>query len=293
MPMRWSLSLYRVFIVILNGSGLVLLRLFGAGQAVHGHLHSPDEIDLLIADSADGGLLEPDEQKRLREALRLGRRTARELMTPRRLVHMLRADASFETNVAEAISSPYTRLPVYHESEDNVVGFVHLRDLTAHFAETNGAGTLDAVLRPLPNVPASLPIEKLLPILRQRGQRLALVRDEYGGLEGIVTLQDVLNEILGTPPEEAQRWQPPPERLADGRFRLPGLLRLDEVATLTGTPLTSTEVTTLGGLLLEKLGRLPQPGERVLLGDLEVEVEAMDHQAVVSVLAEPQRSDSG
>ena len=124
-----SLWIYRPFIKWLNGTGLLLLRLVGAPPQAHRHLHSPDEIALLIADSRDGGLLEPDEHLRLQRALRLSLRQARQLMVPRTRMSALDVQTSVPEVIGVFAKSPYSRLPVYRDSIDNIVGMVHTKDL--------------------------------------------------------------------------------------------------------------------------------------------------------------------
>ena len=124
-----SLWIYRPFIAWLNGSGLLLLRLLGAPQQAHRHIHSPDEIELLIAESRDGGLLEPDEHRRLQRALRLNLRQAKQLMVPRRRIAALDIDTPLNEVIGIVAQSPYSRLPVYRDSLDNVVGMLHTKDL--------------------------------------------------------------------------------------------------------------------------------------------------------------------
>ena len=295
-PMRWSLALFFGFIAVLNGSGLFLLRLLGmGGQGGHRHIHSPEEIEMLIAESRDGGLLEPEEQERLHHALNLGRRTARQLMVPRRLVQMVDAAAPIDRVLQLSIESPYTRLPVYRDSIDNIVGLLHTKDLAARYAENGDAAhggiqSLEEVLRPVTSVPSSITADQLLKALRERRSRLALVLDEFGGVEGIVTLEDVLNELLGEVADEFKGGQPTPERLPDGRVRLPGLLRLDEAAAWTKVLWDDEEFDTIAGLVLEALGRLPVGGERVTVDGVAFEVERMDGQAIVSLLVTPRLS---
>ena len=287
LPMVWSLVLFRWFIFVLNGSGLFVVRLLGIPPGSHRHVHSPEEIDMLLVESADGGLLEPEEQRRLHDALRLSGRTARELMTPRLRVRMIDGDSSFSSILETAMSSPHTRLPVYRDTTDNVIGFVHTRDLAAHVAEKKAA-KLEAVLRPIIAVPGNSQILKLLPLLRRRGQRIALVVDEFGGVEGIVTLQDVLDELLGLPPDaEDIPGQSPPERLPDGRLRLPGLLPLTDVRRWLGVEWRDHQVTTIGGLILKQFAHLPRPGERVSIDGITFEIERLDRQMIASILVTP------
>lgn len=292
-PMRWSLALYIGFIAFLNGSGLLILKLLGMGNVSgHRHIHSPEEIEMLIAESRDGGLLEPEEQERLHHALVLGRRTARQLMVPRRLAKMIDASMPMEEVLQTAIESPYTRLPIYRDSIDNVIGLMHTKDLAARYAEygleaNGGITSIEKVMRPITSVPSSVRADQLLKMLRERRSRLAIVMDEYGGVEGIVTLEDVLNELLGEIADEFKSGQPDPEQLPDGRVRLPGILRLDEAAKWTNILLKNDEVDTIAGLVVTTLGHLPLPGECITIDGVTIEVEHMDGQAVQSLLVTP------
>lgn len=292
-PMRWSLALYAGFIIFLNGSGLAILKLMGMSSAGgHRHIHSPEEIEMLLADSRDGGLLEPDEQERLHHALVLSRRTARQLMIPRRMTKMLDAATPLDQVLQIAIESPYTRLPIYRDSIDNVIGMMHTKDLAARYAQADrdaygGIASLEEVMRPITSVPSSVTADQLLKILRERRSRLAVVMDEYGGVEGIVTLEDVLNELLGDIADEFKSGSPEPEQLPDGRVRLPGILRLDEVEKWANASLEDEEVDTIAGLVVTTLGHLPLPGESITVSGVKIEVEHMDGQAVQSLLITP------
>jgi CBS domain containing-hemolysin-like protein len=284
LPMAWSLVLFRWFIDLLNGSGLFLVRLLGVKGGSHRHVHSPEEIDMLLVESADGGTLEPEERRRLHDALRLSGRSARELMTPRSRLRMIDADAPFEEIVREAIASPHTRMPVFRGSHQQVIGFIHTRDLAAALAKSK-ATTLDSVLRPILAVSENAHIHQLLPLLRKRGQRLALVIDEFGSLEGIVTLQDVLDELLGVVSTEHDLpGQAGPQRLPDGRWRLPGLLPLADIGRLLGIEWRDRQVTTIGGFIIKRLPQLPAVGQNLVIDGVHLEIERMDRQMVSSVL---------
>ena len=140
-PVR-SLWVYRPFIAWLNGSGLFLLRVLRAPLQTHRHIHSPDEIELLMAESRDGGLLEPDEHERLQRALKLNLRQAKQLMVPRRRMSALDVNTPLNEVMATVASSPYSRLPVYRDSLDNVVGMLHTKDLVRWFVDGGPAGSL-------------------------------------------------------------------------------------------------------------------------------------------------------
>ena len=296
-PMRASLTLYVGLIAVLNGSGLFLLRLLGMGGAGgHRHIHSPEEIAMLIAESREGGLLRPDEQQRLSHALELEQRTARQLMVPRRMVRMLDAAAPIEAAIEQSIASPFTRLPIFRDSMDDVIGLLHTKDLAARFAENDeapngGIGSLEEVMRPITSVPSSITAGQLLKTLRERRSRLAVVLDEFGGVEGIVTLEDVLDELMGQVADEFKGGQSAPEALPDGRVRLPGLLRLDEAADWTNVLWGEEDADTIAGLVLLKLEHLPVVGERVTVDGVLLEVERMEGNAIASLLATPKGAE--
>ena len=128
-PMAPSMWVYRPFITWLNGTGLLLRRLIGAPPRAHRHIHSPEEIELLIAESRDGGLLEPDEHRRLRRALRLNLRQAKQLMVPRPEISAIDINTPLDEVIRLVAQSPYSRLPVYRDSIDNIVGMLHTKDL--------------------------------------------------------------------------------------------------------------------------------------------------------------------
>jgi CBS domain containing-hemolysin-like protein len=285
-PMRWSLFLFSGFIKVLNGFALLILRMLGAPQAGHRHIHSPQEIDLLIAESRDGGLLEPDEHRRLRRALQLGVRPARHLMVPRGQM----AAVEIESRPAEVLrwvaDTPFTRLPVYRGEIDNIIGTLHTKDLVLRYLEDGDRATIESVMRPALIVHESVTADRLLSLMRERGNRQAIVADEFGGVSGLVTLTDVLTEVMGDVADEFQLREPTPERLQDGRVRLPGGLRLDEVESWIGV-LWKGEADTVGGRVTEELGHLPAAGERVVIDGVEIEVESVVNRAVASVLAAP------
>lgn len=196
LPMQWSLRAFRLFITLLNGMATLLLRAFGGGPATHRHLHSPQEIALLIAESKDGGLLEADEQQRLQRALQLGQRTARDLMVPRDRMTMLNVAAPWEDVVRAVSASPFSRLPVYRGTPDQVLGMVRVKDLVRQFV-TGGPAPLETLVRRLPRVPAQMPADRLIGALRAARAPLAIVTGVDGAVAGLITVNDVLSELLG------------------------------------------------------------------------------------------------
>lgn len=280
-PSRW---IYRPFIAWLNGTGMLFLRLIGAPPPAHRHIHSPDEIELLFAESRDGGLLEPDEHRRLQRALRLNLRQAKQLMVPRRKVSAIDINTPLSEVIPLVAQSPYSRLPVYRHSIDNIVGLLHTKDLVRVLVSNGGGTTLASVIRPIASIPETLTADRVLRTLRERRSHQALVVDEFGGTSGLLTLEDVLTELLGDVGDEFKAAEAVPEKLADGRVRLPGGMTVADAAALLDTS-WDTDATTVGGLVTAGLGHLPASSETVTLGDYEFEVERVAERAVQSVIA--------
>jgi len=282
--MAASLWIYRPFIKWLNGTGLLLLRMLGAPQQSHRHIHSPQELELLIAESRDGGLLEPDEHRRLQRALRLNLRQAKQLMVPRRKIAALDIATPLNEAIGNVAQSPFSRLPVYRDSIDNIVGMVHTKDLVRWLVSGGTEATLEGLIRPIASVHESVTADRVLRNLRERRSHQALVVDEFGGTAGLLTLEDVLSELIGSVGDEFKAGEPVAETLPDGRVRLPGGMAADDASTLLRTT-WETDGTTVGGLVTEALGHLPSSGEMVTIGDYEFEVERVAERAVECVLA--------
>ena len=283
-PMAPSAWLLRPFNAVLNGSGLFLLRMLGAPHQAHRHIHSPEEIELLIAESRDGGLLEPDEHRRLHRALRLTLRQARQLMVPRLRISAVDIDTPLPEVIEIVVRSPFSRLPVYRGSIDNIVGVLHTKDLARWLVGHERGDTLASIIRPVASVHESVTADRVLKQLRERGSHQALVVDEHGGTAGLVTLEDVLSELLGAVGDEFKVGEAAPEALPNGRMRLPGSMSVEDAAALLHTR-WEAEATTIGGLVVEYLGHLPKAGEAAVIGTFEFLVERVAGHAIESVLA--------
>lgn len=201
LPMQWSLRVLRPAIDLLNGSGILLMKLLRIPVTGHRHVHSPEEIELLIAESRDGGLLEPEEQVRLHRALRLGLRTAGQLMVPRDRLAWVDADLPSPEVLRVVASSPYSRLPVHNAATDRLVGVLHTKDVVMAYVAGRALSTAD-LLRPIVRVPADLPADRLLTFLREQRTHQAFVGPASGRVEGLVTLEDVVGELLGDMADE-------------------------------------------------------------------------------------------
>lgn len=286
LPMRWSLAALRWLIVVLNGSGMLILRLLGSPAPTHVHTHSPDEIELLIVQSSDGGLLNPDERVRLRRALKLGSKTAHDIMVPRNRVMAIDVETPAEELLTIVGGSPYTRMPVYRENVDNVIGLLHTKDLVAGYLESGEVSTVDRIVRPILSVPEMVTVDRVLATFRTRKVQQAIVVDEYGGIAGLITLEDVLAEVFGDFGDEFKALVETIERLDDGRIRVQGSVPSEEVGILLNREFGG-HADTIGGRVVEVLGFLPSGGEVVDVDGVTMEVEEVEHLAVKTLLITP------
>jgi|GEM_PF-58968 len=288
LPMRWSEKLLGWFIAILNGSGWLVLRAIGVQPRAHRHLHSAEEIKYLVAESREGGLLRPEDQRRLNHALGLTQRTARELMVPRTRIVAVEQGSGIEPAAQAAATLPYTRLPVYRGSVDHIIGLVHAKDITA--ALLSGAvaddAPLDPYVRPILAVHETVSADRVLSLMREERGVMAIVVDDFGGTSGIITTEDILSELLGDVADEFKHAGGPPERLDDGRVRLPGDMLIEEAVPWVNADWEG-DSDTVGGLVMERLGRIPERGDQLAIDGVSVEVEAVERHAVVSLLVRP------
>jgi len=197
LPMQASLRVFAPLLWILNGSANFLLRLIGTRPSAHGHLHSPQEIELLIAESRDGGLLEPEEQQRLQRALKLGLRHARDLMVPVDRLTMVEESSAFEDVLRTVAASPFSRIPIYRRHRTQIVGMLRVKDLVDQYI-AEGPMPVARMMRPIGRVSDHVPADRVIALLREQRAHLAVVTDAAGRAIGLVTIQDLLSALLGT-----------------------------------------------------------------------------------------------
>jgi len=298
-PLRWSILLLSPFITFLNGSGNLVLRLFGVtGEQSHRHVHSPEEIDLLIRESREGGLLQTKESGHLREALQLGRHRVRQLMVPSRLIAHLDLSAPVDQLLADINASPYTRLIAHRGNPDEMLGYIHVKDVAFAIATGFDLNDLQSLVRPLLILPDTLTIDRAVSQLRSQRARIALLADEYGDIKGLISLEDIIGELLGGLSDEFKSGTAEPAgRLPDGRWRLFGRMPLYEVDELIGSVggsvLKSGQADTLAGWMLEQLDTIPEGLCCVKVNGLEFEIESLEGRAIESVLVRIPKGSAG
>lgn len=291
LPMKWSLFVFSLFISLLNGSGLLILKMLRIPPGNHHHIHSREEIDMLLEESRDGGLLPPDEHDRLQKALDLEELTVSRIMIPRIHLGMLSTDASPQDLERLMEKSPYTHIPVYEGERDNVVGMLHLKEIVAQYAARGELPPLKQLIVPVLFVPEYQKMDRLLPLMREKKAQQAFVVDEYGRFVGMVTMERILSEMLGEIGDEFRAARQPAEVLPDGGIRVSGMTRRHTAETwLPGLEDMEDEANTLGGCVLQALSRMPHAGETIDFAGRRVLIERVLNNMIESVVILPDES---
>lgn len=254
-------------LIVLNGLANRIVRALGMEPTEElASARSPGELASLASRSGERGTMESGTAELLARSIEFGDRRADDVMTPRPRVRFIESDQPVSDVLTTAAESGHARFPVIGASVDDVIGMVHFKHAIAVPTEQRATTRVGEILREIPAVPASMELDPLLRVLRRAGPQLAVVVDEYGGTDGIVTLEDLVEEIVGEIEDEQDRPVHRHLALADGSWSLSGLLRPDEVEDITGLRLPEAENSdTLGGLLTEHLGKLPEAGDAVTL----------------------------
>ncbi len=242
-----------------------------------------DNIDALITAGAEEGILEEEDRKLIQSVVAFGDKTVREVMTPRPSIVAISADASLEELRQLVIHEQYSRIPVFDETIDNIIGFVHVRDMFELDPAARANRKVREVIRTLRAVPETKPVNDLLREMQAEGTHLAVVVDEYGGTAGLVTMEDMVEEIVG---EIRDEHEPADDLLPDkeGGYVVSGSYDLDHLPDLFGfRPSEETESTTVGGLVTEWMGRVPTAGETVERDGIRIEVVSRNELRVEQV----------
>lgn len=286
-PLDRVARMARPVIWLLSKSTDVLVRLFGGDPSVGREAISEEELrDLVVAHES----LSSDERQLISEVFAAGERQIREVMVPRTEVDFLDAGLSVPRAAALASSSSHSRFPVYRDSQDDIVGFVHVRDLFAASEARAGAARLGDLARPIALLPDSRTVLAALSDLRRENAHIAVVVDEYGGTAGIVTLEDLIEELVGEISDEYDEGRRTATRLRGGDLEVDALLNLDEFAEATGLKLPDGPYETVAGYVLASLGRLPSVGDTVEAEGCRLAVTEMDGRRISRVRVTPPAS---
>lgn len=275
-PVTAMAAVVRPIVVVLERSAEVVLRPFGIREVVAGEgVASPEELRQLVDEAEDSGVIEAAQEELLHNVFDFADQEARDVLVPAEQLVWLDAALVPGDAFARALKTGHSRFPVGVGSLDRVSGVVHLRDLAR--AASGGEQTpIGQLCREVHVVPPTKDLGALLRELRQRHEQLAVVSDEYGRTLGIVTVEDILEELVGEIEDEYDLPDASVEQLPDGRVRVAGTLTIDDFNEAFGTRLPEDDAHTLAGLVFTSVGRLPARGEKVTARDVTLEVEELD-----------------
>ncbi len=255
-----------------------------------GPFQSESELRDLLDRASDSSVIEVEEREMIRSVFELGDTIAREVMVPRPDMVTVEGDDPLRKATAVFLRSGFSRLPVIGADSDDVLGLLYLKDVVARVtADPEAAGVAcSALMRPMSFIPESKPIDDLLREMQRDQVHFAVVVDEYGGTAGLITIEDILEEIVGEIADEYDRDEPGVEPLGDGGYRLPAAMHIDDVAELFDLDMDEDEVDSIGGLLTKALGRVPYAGAHAGIAGLSITAEKMAHRhRIATVIVRP------
>ncbi|HEX5400979.1 MAG TPA: hemolysin family protein [Pseudonocardiaceae bacterium] len=278
-------TVFRWLIAALNRSANLVVKRLGVAPAEElRSARSPQELGSLVRTSAEQGTLDQSTATLLDRSLRFGDLTAEELMTPRLRVESLPTDATVHDLVLASMRTGLSRFPVHEGDLDDVRGVVHVKQVFGVPVAERTSTAVATLAMPVPTVPETLAADVLLERLRDSGLQVAMVVDEYGGTAGLVTMEDLVEEIVGDVRDEHDRGEAPPVRpLGRTSWLVSGLLRDDEVAEATGFRMPEGEYETVAGLVLARLGEIPEVGDEVRVDGWRITVLLMDRHRIAEL----------
>ncbi|MCA2183423.1 hemolysin family protein [Nonomuraea glycinis] len=260
-------------LLILLGNALTPGRGFRDGPFT-----SEAELRDLVDLAEERRVIEPDEREMIHSVFELGDTLVREVMVPRTDMVYIERGKTLSQALSLALRSGFSRVPVVGENEDDVIGIAYLKDITRRVHESGedgGEERIESIMRPATYVPESKPIDQLLREMQAKQTHLAIVIDEYGGTAGLVTIEDVLEEIVGEITDEYDQEAPRVETMSDGALRVTARMPVDELAELFDTEIEVDDVETVGGLLAHALGRVPIAGSQAEVAGLQLTAESL------------------
>jgi CBS domain containing-hemolysin-like protein len=288
------LNLFRVMLTpvvyVVNASTNFVLRPWGIKLGEEMEAHSEEELRIMISSSTASGVLDPEERDYLNNVFDFGDRVAREIMVPRPDIEAIASDAPLSEMAAAAVNGRYTRYPIYEEDLDHVLGAAHVKDLFRASRENPENFDIRSIIRECLVVPENKSIEQILKEFQTRTLQMAIVIDEWGSVEGLITIEDIVEEIVGEIQDEFDEDEPAIEEISADLFAVDGRIPITDVNDRFDLDLPHEDFDTIGGYILGALGRPPETGDTVEADGFTMQVKSVDGPRV-SVLT-MQRNES-
>ena len=280
-PVHVFNMVFKWFIVAMNRSANFIVRKLGIEPADElATARSNQELGSLVRSSAQQGGLDINTARVIDRSLQFGEATANEFMTPRSTIAYLGAEDTVDDLIAKSLETGHSRFPVVRGDLDDTVGVVHVKDAFAVPREARAMTLLGSLAKKVPVVPDTLDGDAVLSTVRSAGSQVVLVADEYGGTAGLVTLEDALEEIVGDLADEGEQPVEPVRQVGPDEYLVRGDLAIHDWPNVFGVDLPAERISTIGGLVMSLLGRVPAVGDEVRTGNLRFTVEAMQAMRV-------------
>ena len=289
-PLAAFAWLFGPFIHLMNGVGMWIVRLLGLRAASeHEMVHSEAELRMLVKASHESGILEESEEAMLNKVFSFADKEAHQVMVPRTEIVAVPADMTLRDFMGYEPNHLHTRFPVYEETLDSIVGIVHLKDAIAGAGSNQLDQPVRSVMRPVLVVPETIHIDDLLKQLQRRRMHMAVLVDEYGGTAGLVTMEDLLEEIVGEIRDEFDVEEPGLEDMRDGTYTVDGMMGIGEFNERFGQAIDDPNYDTIAGYVFGQLGRVARAGDEVRVDGIVLRVEDLDglRIALLRVLPAP------
>lgn len=285
LPMKIITKIFSPAIYLLNGLGNFLLRVFKISFTKSSHLaHSTEELNMLINASYNEGVLNETEKELLHNVFKFSDLTAKQVMIPRTDMACIPSDITFNELNELAAENQYTRYPVYEENLDHISGIIHVKDLYSILLHKEEF-SVEKVLRPVFLVPETITMDNLLREFQKRQSQIAIVIDEFGGTSGLITLEDVLEEIFGEVQDEFDEDEEADiKQIEEDTYLANAMMRLDEIAEFFEVEMLDEDVDTIGGLVVKALGRIAQVDDIVEIQNLEFVVKEIDGARITKLV---------
>lgn len=288
-PMHLCMIVFKPFVWLLTISGNAILKLFNVCDTSETQLaHSTEELDLIVDASLDQGVLNETEAEIIHNMFKFSDLTAKQVMIPRTDIVCLPYDITFEELKTVTLENQYTRYPVYKETMDKIIGFIHVKDVYSQ-SVSEKEFSIDNLLRPILLIPETMTLDNLIIEFKKLRSQLAIVVDEFGGTSGIITLEDVLEEIIGEVQDEFDEEESNIKQIGENKYAANGMMRTDEIAEffeLDEEKFDEEDIETIAGLVVKFLGRIANVGDEVEFNGLKFTVNEIDGARITKLIIE-------
>ncbi|QHT72103.1 HlyC/CorC family transporter [Rhodocytophaga rosea] len=282
-PLNVFYVVFRPFIWLLNGFANLILKAIGIAPASEHEVHSPEELRFLVEQGNESGNMETTEYEIIRNAFDFSERTARQVMVPRTKVVGLNIEQADDKMLDKVIDEGYSRVPVFKNSLDNIIGVIHIKDLLLRMRKKENIVIKD-LLRPAHFVPESKRVSDLLRDFQRQRLHMAIVVNEYGGTEGIISMEDIVEEIVGEIQDEYDNESPIVEEVTEGKYKVLGSASIADINEYLPVAIEENkEYDSLAGLLIYHFGRIPEDNEHIVIAPYEFTILKRSRNNIVQV----------